>query len=53
MILVKEKDDGSGNQKFRLALDLRLLNGLVLSSCYPLPKIQTIIANVSKYKFLK
>lgn len=51
MILVKKKSDGSGKQKFRLALDLRLLNQLILPSSYPLPKIQTIISEVSKYKY--
>ena len=51
ILLVKKKPDGSGKQKYRLALDLRMLNTVIQSSSYPLPKIQNIISNLSKYKY--
>lgn len=51
MLLVKKKPDNSGEQKYRLAIDLRLINSILLHNTYPLPKIQTIIANIANYKF--
>lgn len=51
MLLVKKKPDSSGQQKFRLALDLRLINSIILHSSYPLPKIHDIISQISKFKF--
>lgn len=51
MLLVKKKDDGTGKQKFRIALDLRLLNTIIMHSSFPLPKIQNIISNLANYKF--
>lgn len=51
MLLVKKKGDGSGAQQYRMALDLRLLNSVIEHSSYPLPKIQTLINCIAKYKF--
>lgn len=51
MLLVKKKSDGSSKTKYRLALDLRMINSVILGSSYPLPKIQTIISNLSAYKY--
>ena len=52
MLLVRKKstNDPKQKQKFRLALDLRLINSIIKHSAYPLPKIQTIISNLSNYK---
>lgn len=50
-LLVKKKPDSSGKQRCRLALDLRMVNSVLQGSSYPLPKIQTIISNLSSYKF--
>lgn len=53
LLLVKKKSDPSSNepQKFRLVLDLRLLNSIINNSTYPLPKIQDLLHHVSKYKY--
>lgn len=54
LLLVKKKQDPSkpnDKPQFRLALDLRLLNAIIEHSTYPLPKISTIINNISKFKF--
>ena len=52
MLAVKKKTS-SPNEKpeFRLALDLRLINSMIRSSSYPLPRIDTIINNISKYRY--
>ena len=49
MLLVKKKMDGSGKQKYRLALDLRLLNSVIENATYPLPKIPNLLAQLSKF----
>lgn len=51
MILVKKKPEGSKQEKFRMTLDLRLLNAVIQHSSYPLPKIQEIISNIAEYKY--
>ena len=52
MLLVKKKrTDPSKPQTFRLALDLRLLNAIIIPSSYPLPKIQNLLTNLSKHKY--
>lgn len=52
MLLVKKKQtDPTKPQTYRLALDLRLLNAIILPSTYPLPKIQNLLLNLSRYKF--
>lgn len=52
MLMVKKKSTSSAEKpKFRMALDLRLINSMIRSSSYPLPRIDTIINNISKYKF--
>lgn len=50
MLLVKKKSDDANEQKFRLVLDLRLLNSVLNSSSYPLPKINTILQEIANYK---
>lgn len=51
ILLVKKKSIGSEKPKFRIALDLRVLNSVIQGSSYPLPKISTIISNLSNYKY--
>lgn len=52
MLMVKKKSTSPTDKpKFRMALDLRLINSMIRSSSYPLPRIDTIINNISKYKF--
>lgn len=51
LLLVKKKLGADGIQKYRLALDLRLVNAIITQSAYPLPKIQDIISNISEFKF--
>lgn len=54
MLLVKKKPDAknpSAPPKYRMALDLRLLNSVIEHSTYPLPKISNLINEVSTYKF--
>lgn len=51
MLLVKKKLGKDGIQKYRLALDLRLINSIIVHSSYPLPKIQDIVSNIAQYKF--
>lgn len=51
MLLVKKKATQNDKPSYRLALDLRLLNSVIESSTYPLPKISTIINELSKFKF--
>ena len=52
MLLVKKKSiDPNKPPKYRLALDLRLLNAIIVPSSYPLPKIQNILLNLSKFKY--
>lgn len=51
LLLVKKKLDPDGQQRYRLALDLRLINTIITQSAYPLPKIADIINNISQYKF--
>jgi hypothetical protein len=52
MLLVKKKlAPNDPVQKFRLALDLRLVNTILKPSAYPLPRISTIISNLSSFKF--
>lgn len=52
MLFVRKKTQNPGDPpKFRMALDLRLLNNIIKSSTYPLPKISTIISNLSSYKY--
>ena len=49
--MVRKKSSPS-NQKpsFRMAFDLRLINAICQGSSHPLPKIDNIINNVSKFK---
>lgn len=54
MLLVKKKSDPNVQNdipKFRLAMDLRLLNSIIEPSSYPLPKISTLLNDISSYKF--
>lgn len=54
MLLVKKKPDPArpdDPQKYRMALDLRLLNTIIEHSTYPLPKIQNMLHDISKYEF--
>jgi transposase InsO family protein len=51
ILLVKKKSIGSEKPKYRIAMDLRMLNSLIEGSSYPLPKISTIISNLSNYSF--
>ena len=51
MLLVKKKPDSSGKQSYRIALDLRMINSILQSSAYPLPRIQDILNNLSKYQY--
>lgn len=52
MLLVKKKKTSpSQPQKYRLALDLRLLNAIIIPSSYPLPKISNLLLQLSQYKF--
>lgn len=52
MILVKKKSpDNKSKQSYRLALDLRLINTIIEGSSYPLPRIQDLIANLTKFSF--
>lgn len=53
LVLVKKKqppEQLGEKPKYRLAMDLRLLNSVIENSTYPLPKISTLINDVSKYK---
>ncbi|GBO43616.1 Retrovirus-related Pol polyprotein from transposon 412 [Araneus ventricosus] len=54
MVLVKKKQNPTNPHKpasYRMALDLRLLNTILENSTYPLPKILTLINEISKYPF--
>ncbi|GBL65840.1 Uncharacterized protein K02A2.6 [Araneus ventricosus] len=54
MVLVKKKQNPTNPHKpasYRMALDLRLLNTILENSTYPLPKIPTLINEISKYPF--
>ena len=52
MLLVKKKrTDITKPQTYRLALDLRLLNAIIIPSAYPLPKISNLLVQLSKYKY--
>ncbi|GBL91079.1 Retrovirus-related Pol polyprotein from transposon 412 [Araneus ventricosus] len=54
MVLVKKKQNPTNPHKpasYRMALDLRLLNTILENSTYPLPKIPTLIKEISKYPF--
>ncbi|GBL95885.1 Retrovirus-related Pol polyprotein from transposon 412 [Araneus ventricosus] len=54
MVLVKKKQNPTNPHKpasYRMALDLRLLNTILETSTYPLPKIPTLINEISKYPF--
>lgn len=52
MILVKKKaPDNKSTQSYRLALDLRLINTIIESSSYPLPRIQDLISNLTEFAF--
>ncbi|GBO38311.1 Retrovirus-related Pol polyprotein from transposon 412 [Araneus ventricosus] len=54
MVLVKKKQCPTNPHKpasYRMALDLRLLNTILENSTYPLPKIPTLINEISKYPF--
>lgn len=52
LVLVKKKaTDPNKPVKYRLALDLRLLNSVIENSSYPLPKISTLINNISQFKY--
>ncbi|CAL1276267.1 unnamed protein product [Larinioides sclopetarius] len=54
MVLVKKKQNPETPHKatsYRMALDLRLLNTILENSTYPLPKIPTLINEISKYPF--
>lgn len=53
MLLVKKKQDPnnpSAKQSYRMAIDLRLVNSVINHSAYPIPRIDTIIQNISKHK---
>ena len=50
ILSVKKKPHSTGKQRYRLAPDLHMLNSIIQSSSYPLPKIQTIISRSSAYK---
>lgn len=52
MILVKKKaPDAKSKQSYRLALDFRLINTIIESSSYPLPRIQNVISNLTEFSF--
>lgn len=51
MLFVKKKPIANEKPRFRMALDLRLINSIIKSSSYPLPKINDIISNLSSFKF--
>ncbi|GBM41715.1 Uncharacterized protein K02A2.6 [Araneus ventricosus] len=54
MVLVKKKQNPTNPHKpasYRMALDLRLLNTILENSIFYLPKIPTLINEISKYPF--
>ncbi|GBO42798.1 Retrovirus-related Pol polyprotein from transposon 412 [Araneus ventricosus] len=54
MVLVKKKQNPTNPHKpasYRMALDLWLLNTILENSIYPLPKIPTLINEISNYPF--
>lgn len=51
LLMVKKKCDPNQTPKYRLALDLRMLNSIIQGSSYPLPKIQTIISNLTSFTY--
>ncbi|GBM98190.1 Uncharacterized protein K02A2.6 [Araneus ventricosus] len=54
MVLVKKKQNPTNPHKpasYRMAFYLRLLNTILENSTYPLPKIPTLINEISKYPF--
>ena len=51
MLLVRKKSIDPNKVAFRLALDLRLLNSIIEPISYPLPRINTLIAQLAKFKF--
>jgi transposase InsO family protein len=51
MLLVKKKIGSDGVQKYRTALDLRVINSVITQIAYPLPKIQDIVAGLAKYQY--
>lgn len=52
MLLVKKKMNSTDKtQKFRLALDLRMVNTILKPSAYPLPRISNIISNLSSFQY--
>jgi transposase InsO family protein len=51
MLLVKKKIQPDSIQKYRLAIDMRVINSIITQSSYPLPKINNIISNISQFSF--
>ncbi|GBO06307.1 hypothetical protein AVEN_36190-1 [Araneus ventricosus] len=54
MVLVKKKQNPTNPHtpvSYRMSLDLRLLNTILENYTYPLPKIPTLINEISKYSF--
>ena len=51
VIIVPKKMDASGKQKFRLAIDFRLLNGKTIDQKYPMPLINEVLEKLGKSQY--
>lgn len=51
IVLVPKKVDNSGEQKWRLAVDLRRLNDVTIGDSYPLPNITEILDQLGNSRY--
>lgn len=51
VLVVPEKKDASGKQKWRVVIDYRRLNEQLIDEIYPIPNIQDIIDHLSEAKY--
>lgn len=51
VLLVPKKTDSKGNKKYRLVVDLRRLNELIVQDSYPLPNIDEILGQLGNSQY--